>query len=221
MIGGSYPNLYWATNPPTTYNYWAGAQYTGDSDGGYGGAPISWNQWVRWDDYGKYATGPAPTADGKYLALTYDGVSAPVTHFNRTNVKTHSQADIDANHFWRWVNVGTFIELHSCSGETVNTDIWQDDIYLSFANGKAQVELCDNGTWTSRTHCEIQYPTAWADGSITITGNYGSFSNGNTVYLYVVDSNGDQSPASDPILLGEEGVYYETLTSTGVFFIDH
>ena len=63
-----------------------------------------------------------------------------------------------------------------------------DDVYI--ASSRARVEIGDNATWASCTHREIQIPTSWAAGSITITVNAGSFESG-TAYLFVVDSDGD------------------------------
>ena len=71
-----------------------------------------------------------------------------------------------------------------------NINIYIDDVFIQTGT-QARVELCDSSTWSSRKHCEIQYPSAWADGSISIQFNQGAFGAGNAAYLYVVDSSGN------------------------------
>lgn len=65
----------------------------------------------------------------------------------------------------------------------------------------ARVEIGNAETWAACTHREIQPPTAWSNSEITVTFNAGSFEDDDTVYLYVVDANGDASPASDGITI--------------------
>jgi hypothetical protein len=63
-----------------------------------------------------------------------------------------------------------------------------DDIYIDFTS--ARVELGNASTWSASTKKEVQLATKWADGSISVEVNTGEFNNGDTVYLYVVDSSG-------------------------------
>jgi len=67
-------------------------------------------------------------------------------------------------------------------------NIYYDDIYID--NTWARVEIGNASDYNSCTHREIQLPAAWDDGSISITVNQGSFSDGETGYLYVIDENG-------------------------------
>ena len=50
-----------------------------------------------------------------------------------------------------------------------------------------------NANFSNCTHKEIQIPSAWSDGSITIKVNQGSFVTGQDLYLFVVDTNGIHS----------------------------
>jgi len=61
-----------------------------------------------------------------------------------------------------------------------------DDVYIAFT--RARVEICENSTWdnTVKKHCEIQPTTTWADGSIGITVNAGSWAGLNDLFIYVV-----------------------------------
>ena len=77
-----------------------------------------------------------------------------------------------------------------------------DDIYID--STQARVEIGNENTFATCTHREIQIPTAWeSDGTeITITMNQGSFSNGDTVFLYVVDSAGVVNTTGYEVIIG-------------------
>jgi len=114
------------------------------------------------------------------------------------------------NHWWNY-----FVDGHSITGGNISysgcdtsgfnyvwkvghdTDngwyptSWVDDIYID--NTFQHVVICNASTYSSSTHCEIQPPTAWAIGTINVTVNQGSFANGATAYLYVIDANGNAS----------------------------
>lgn len=49
--------------------------------------------------------------------------------------------------------------------------------------------LCTGSTWATRGICEPQIPTAWSDGSMTVTVNQGKFADGSSAYLYVANAN--------------------------------
>jgi len=66
-----------------------------------------------------------------------------------------------------------------------------DDIYIS--TSRARVELGDNGVFSGCAKREIQIPTAWASGEITITVNQGTFQAEDSAYLFVVDADGSVS----------------------------
>ena len=74
-----------------------------------------------------------------------------------------------------------------------------DDFYVDYT--WSRVELCNSPTWSSCSVREIQIPTAWSDSSISVQLNKGSFSNGQTGYLFVVDASGTAS-GGYPITIG-------------------
>lgn len=82
----------------------------------------------------------------------------------------------------------SFVEFQNYfgNGATGSPTVWLDDIYIS--NTPARVEICNSPVWASRTHCEVQIPTAWNDSAINISVQVGSLPSGNTGYLYVIDS---------------------------------
>lgn len=66
------------------------------------------------------------------------------------------------------------------------------EIYVD--NTTARVEICNNSTKATSTHCEIQIPqNVWSTSQIEIKLNQGSFADGASAYLYVVDSNNEIS----------------------------
>ncbi len=67
--------------------------------------------------------------------------------------------------------------------------IWFKDIYID--DSWARVMIGNAPTWTGCTAREIQIPSAWTDGSITITVNRGAMTTLGDKYLYVVDANGN------------------------------
>ncbi len=77
-----------------------------------------------------------------------------------------------------------------------------DDVY--FDHTIARVEISDSEQWGEdvKSHREIQIPVEWSDTQIKITFNQGSFSEGNQVYLFVVDSNGNVSQGY-PLTIGQ------------------
>ena len=77
---------------------------------------------------------------------------------------------------------------------------WMDDIYVD--NSRARTELCLGGSWNSRGKCEIQPATAWASSAVTFQTNQGSFADGSSAYLYVVDANGSVNTNGFSVTLG-------------------
>lgn len=67
-------------------------------------------------------------------------------------------------------------------------DMYIDDVYVD--KTLARIELCSGSSWNTRGTCNPQPPTAWSDTSISATLNTGAWSNGQSVYAYVVDSTG-------------------------------
>jgi hypothetical protein len=81
----------------------------------------------------------------------------------------------------------------------VGAYLWHDDVYIDTT--QARVELCDAGTWSARSRCEIQIPSAWSATSVTATANRGSFACADAVYLYVVDADGNANANGLPVTL--------------------
>jgi hypothetical protein len=83
--------------------------------------------------------------------------------------------------------------------------VYYDDIYIATGAGaQARVEIGDNASYSSCKNLSVITPTSWSDGSIGATIRQGSFSNGASAYLFVVDSSGNAS-AGYPVTIGSGG----------------
>ena len=69
-----------------------------------------------------------------------------------------------------------------------NGKVQYDDIYMDTT--WARVMIGNSSMYDACTHREPLIPTTWSSGSITAYFNQGSFRNQESVYLFVVDSNG-------------------------------
>ena len=77
--------------------------------------------------------------------------------------------------------------------------VYFDDIYID--NTWSRVMIGNASTFDASTHREPLIPTAWSASSVTAYFNQGSFANGSSAYLFVVDSNGNAS-AGKAITIG-------------------
>lgn len=88
------------------------------------------------------------------------------------------------------------------------SEIYIDDTWSRVMIGNAS-------SYATSTHFEMQPPVSWSDTSIEVTVNQGSFADGSTAFLYVVDSAGAVNPTGTSITFGE-GAAEETV-SLGTF----
>lgn len=90
-----------------------------------------------------------------------------------------------------------------------NTDLGETNrapnhFYLSDAYAAptlSRVEIGNNAVYGNCTHREVQVPTAWSDTSITVTPQFGSFAEDSSVYMFVVDADGNVSSGYGPIVI--------------------
>ena len=94
---------------------------------------------------------------------------------------------------------------------TIDVYQYYDDIYIN--NSWARVEIGDDPDYDSCTHREMQIPTAWSSDSVDITVNQGSFPDGATAYLFVVDEDGIVNTTGKSITFGGQ----PTLPGAGKF----
>jgi hypothetical protein len=77
---------------------------------------------------------------------------------------------------------------------------YYDDAYVDTT--LSRVVLADKPVLSQATIIENQIPSSWSDGSITATVNLGKFAQGQTAYLFVVDSSGTPSVAGLAVTAG-------------------
>jgi len=74
----------------------------------------------------------------------------------------------------------------SCPGNG-GAVVYVDDVYID--TSWARVELGNASTYAASTHREIQVARTWADGSVSVNFNPGTFAAGSTAYLFITDAN--------------------------------
>jgi hypothetical protein len=150
------------------------------------GTDVTYNQtkdvWNRWEFWIKLNT---PTiADGVVMEWIDN-----VHKINRTDYK-HRCDDVPVSGQWKDFRLGHMFQGPGAGPPEALKEAWFDDVYIDIT--RARVEVCNSATWASRTHCEIQRPTAWADTVVTVTLNKGSFNDPALFgYLYVIDADGN------------------------------
>jgi hypothetical protein len=138
------------------------------------------NQWQRIEAY--YVASTPSTGNG-ITWLRRVGRSGNM--LSSTSLVTRDSDDP----LWRYIRFGqAYSNPTTCGEETGGLKVYLDDIYVD--NTLARVEIGDNAVFENTTHREVQIPTAWADGEITVTLNQGIFVDGDSAYLFVIDENG-------------------------------
>ncbi len=110
---------------------------------------------------------------------------------------------------YKWISCPGDSRCDQCpagaSGCSVVNDNWlparqdeffYDNIYID--KSIARIEIGNASTYGASTRREIQVPTSWGS-TIQFTANKGGFSSGQTVYLYVIDSNGNVNSSGYPV----------------------
>ena len=82
--------------------------------------------------------------------------------------------------------------------------MWDDDVYVDTT--WSRVMLGNANTFAACNRLEIQIPTAWNDGSISMMARTGTaFSQGSTAYLYVFDRDGNVNAQGFAVRVGAPG----------------
>ena len=193
---------------PSAYNGWGNPS---DGDGAFrnsvqdngGSAPSAtlWGgpdvsqidgQWIRIEGYLKQSS--SSTNNGAFQVWVHRPNSISRVQSN-TSYRTRT-----TDNYWRQWHFGSYYadDTGNAAGE-----VYLDEIY--FDNTRARVELGNTSTWETNTHREIQIPTSWADGQVSVTINPGTFTAGQTAYLFVVDANGVASNQGYPVVIEQGG----------------
>jgi hypothetical protein len=188
--GGTYPDMYFQEG-----NGDVSTEGVGDDSSTYAwfdhSAAIGATNVYNTEEIILKSNSNASVADG-YLSLDLNG----------TRIFTFPDK-VDLSHYKIYMNNGScgpMVENLIVHGVKANTTMgandryWADDVYLD--STWARVMIGDQSTWAASTHKEIQIPQSWSsDGtSIGIVVNKGTFTDGATAYLYVIDASGNVSP---------------------------
>ena len=197
----SYATSTWTTDAGEQGNSRGGIYFTTSPYSGSLDPPSTNGTWCRVEFLAEPSTQGGTDGSFKYsIHRPGTGIRTPV---NLTNLMTYGPSQSDR---WQGIIIGHY---WGNAASTTAAEFWVDDVYKQTGT-QARVELGNASTWSACTWREIQLPTAWASGQITCTFNTGSFSTGQTAYLYVVDSTGAYNSTGTPVTIGASGSYTDT-----------
>lgn len=177
--GAGQPNLYLNLyQPPGSDNVCGGRDGMSYNDSAWCDTSAFYENW-RHLQYALDIGSGSTTADGTIRAwvdgkLVYDHSKVPVWAGGAAGIPE--------------LYIGNY--LRTDEGASLQNS-WES-VYVD--NSWARVEVGSAATYAGSTHREIQVPSAWSDGSITVKLNRGSFSTLSGAYLFVVDATGVASP---------------------------
>lgn len=192
-------SYYWSSTTPNFYlNYYCvdqGSHYSQDGGG-------TWDIWPDsdsadigggWHHFQTYYVQSSAGGTNGVVKLWLDGVEL----VNATGVNSRGAGENAWDTFW----VGNYLGHDAAApcGTYGDANVYWDDVYIDTTQSRA--EIGNASIYTNATHREIQIPSAWSTGSITITVNRGSFGASDSVYLFIVDSDGSVSDGY-PITFG-------------------
>ena len=144
--------------------------------------------WYRYETWVRMNSTPG-VANGTFRFRVTNPVTGQVYNTNTWNNIMYNAAGDSGN--LRYLVLQNYFGNASDGGYAQDGNgqavaFW-DDVYIS--QSEARVEVCDQSTYSQCVNKEIQLPTSWADGRITVRLNKGNKSQVGA-YLYVVDSTG-------------------------------
>jgi hypothetical protein len=168
-----------SVEPPTPTSFW------------WDSMPFGQDTWQHYQVVLRESSG-AGKADG-VVKQYIDGVLKS----DHTGVVTRSTSG-----HWEQIRIGHYWASDGVTECPANAgaNIFVDSVYIDTSWNR--VELGNSSTYAASTHREIQVPQTWADGSVKVTLNTGNFQSGSTVYIFVLDSNGNVNASGYPIVLG-------------------
>ena len=154
--------------------------------------------WYRYEVYAR-ASSAANTADAIVDIRYDDQITISTEVFSYDELITRVTEDDKWNRFTYQNYWGNQIAGDDGGdGDGTSEKIYIDDVYIQIGN-RSHIEITDNATYANSIHKEIQQPTAWDDTSITFQVNQGSFPDGATAYVHVIDNNGDPTGVGQAI----------------------
>lgn len=121
---------------------------------------------------------------------------------------------IDCGKKWNNLFVNYYFATLQDQGETYNprAQFWIDNVYID--NTQARIIVCDVSTWSQKENngakCNIQVPyKTWNVTEIGFKANQGDFTDGQVVYLYIVNPAGLVNTNGYPIRFGQKVIPIE------------
>lgn len=151
--------------------------------------------------------GTSNTVNGwDFFELWFDSANTVTTgRLNGTAIFTDyswaAAAPMQFNEVWK-------VGLDSGGVSPLSVTAWLEDIYVD--STFSRVMIGDASTYAACTHLEMQPPSAWGSGQVTVTLNIGSFAPNATVYFYAFDSAGSPNTSGFAATLGSS----QNVTST-------
>ena len=98
-----------------------------------------------------------------------------------------------------------------------NSMLYYDDIYVATGPyAQARVEIGNAPIYNNSTNLAILTPTSWSNSLIVATVRQGSFTSGQTAYLYVFDANGNVNTNGYPVTIGSGASITGDINQDGV-----
>jgi len=182
---GDYPSFsfqtWWNTDGSLDNAY---LERAGIEGGTIWGSTAKDGQWLRYDLTYEDSSG-VDVSDGsvKFRVYCSDGTTNEIGATDFATRTSENSGLISHARFGYYLtnNLNVPHEVHT----------YWDDIYID--NSWQRIELCDKSNFSQSTHCEIQILKNWSSDSININFNQGSFQGGETVYLFIIDEQGNVS----------------------------
>ena len=143
----------------------------------------------------EYGENTAAGATNGTMRLWVDGVLRD----SITTLDTNPTADGSAVNKRPYI-IGFYDSWAASDAAVSNMYAYYGDIYVD--NSWARVELGDAATYAACRHREMLIPTAWAAGSVSARVAQGTFTAGETAYLYVVNASGQVNASGFRVTVG-------------------
>ncbi len=164
---------------------------------------LSTGVWYRFQEWIKGRT----DSTGHETIWTTDSSNKTVLRKDR-DVQTLNSGDTNKR---RVIFVNGYVR------DTANSYPTFDDVYIATGEyAQARVEIGNASTYANCSNLTITTPTSWSDTRIVTTVRQGSFSSGQTAYLYVFDANGNVNSTGFPITIGGKSDNSRPIPPAGV-----
>lgn len=154
---------------------------------GYGSTSWTKGQWHRFENF--YAGSWSGNGIVQMWETNASNARTPVC--DEANLNTIHPGDK-----WSW------FRLHAYARQDASGQCYYDDVYVATGPGaRARVEIGNAANYEDCTNLAVLTPTSWSDTTINTQVRSGSFSAGQSVYLFVINSSGTAS-VGYPLTMG-------------------